>query len=98
MEKWRKSTLHNTNLIQSQQKQWHDKFIKDQEFYVSDWELLYDSRYQHHQGKFQTRWLGPYEIVEIFNYGVVQLSIIDLVNFKLLVNGHHLKLYHKPAS
>ena len=98
LDEWHKSALHNTKLIQSQRKQWHDKFIKEREFSVGDWALLYDSCYQHHQGKFQTRWLGPYEIVAIFSNGVVQLSTIDLVKFKLLVNGHRLKLYHKPTT
>lgn len=67
-------------------------------FSVGDWALLYNSRYQHHEGKFQTRWLGPYEIITSFNNGSVQLSMIDPVKFKLLVNGHCLKLYHKPAT
>ena len=55
LDEWRKLALHNTAIIQSQRKQWHDKFIKDREFLVGDWALFYDSRYQHHQGKFQTR-------------------------------------------
>ena len=29
LDEWRKSALHNTKIIQSQRKQWHDKFIKD---------------------------------------------------------------------
>ena len=98
LDEWHKSALHNTELIQSQRKQWHDKFIKDREFSVGDWVLLYDSCYQHHQGKFQTRWLGLYEIVAIFNNGAFQLSTIDPVKFKLLVNGHCLKLYQKPTT
>lgn len=48
-------------------------------------------------GKLQTRWLGPYEIEEFFNNGVVCLTIIDPFWFKLLVNGHRLRLYHKSA-
>ena len=45
LDEWLKSTLHNTELIQSQRKQWHDKFIKEREFSVGDWALLYDSCY-----------------------------------------------------
>ena len=52
LDEWRKLALHNIELIHNQRKQWHDKFIKDREFSVGDWALLYDSRYQHHQGKF----------------------------------------------
>lgn len=46
----------------------------------------------------QTRWLGPYEVVEVFQNGVVQLASIDHVKFKFLVNGHRLHLYHKPIT
>ena len=37
-------------------------------------------------------------MISIFDNGVVQLSTIDLVHFKLLVNGHHLKIYNKLVS
>ena len=36
LDEWRKSALHNMEIIQSQRKQWHDKFIKDREFSVGD--------------------------------------------------------------
>lgn len=49
-------------------------------------------------GKLQTRWLGPYEIEEVFNNGAVHLTTIDSVRFRLLVNGHRLHLYHKLTS
>lgn len=77
---------------------WHDHYIKDKAFKPGDWALLYDSRYKDNLGKLQTRWLGPYEIVEIFSNGVVRLATIDPVKFKLLVNGHRLRLYYKPLS
>ena len=43
-------------------------------------------------GKLQTRWLGPYEVNHVFDNGAIQLTTIDPVPFKLLVNGHRLKL------
>lgn len=36
LDEWWKSALHNTKLIQCQQKQWHDKFIKYRVFFVGD--------------------------------------------------------------
>lgn len=77
---------------------WHDRYIKDKTFKLDDCALLYDSRYKDNLGKLQTHWLGPYEVIETFSNGVVQLSIIDPFKFKLLVNGHHLRLYHKPLN
>ena len=59
---------------------------------------MFDSKFKDFQGKFQTHWLGPYEIEEVFNNGVVRIRKIDEINVPLLVNGHRLKIYHKPIS
>ncbi len=32
-----KLALHNIELISSQRKQWHEKFIKEREFSIGDW-------------------------------------------------------------
>ncbi|XP_059070701.1 uncharacterized protein LOC131860318 [Cryptomeria japonica] len=93
-----KSTLQHTEFVQNQPMKWHDRYIKDKSFKLGDWALLYDSRYKDNLGELQTRWLGPYVIVETFPNGVVRLSTIDPVKFKLLVNGHRLCLYRKPLS
>lgn len=61
------------------------------------WALLFDSRFQEFRGKFHTRWLGPYEIDEVFQNGVFQLIPRDGKRV-MLVNDHHLKMYHKPTS
>jgi len=96
-ESW-KAALHHTEVMQNQRIKWHDKYIKDKKFYPSDWAFLYDSMYQDNAGKLQTRWLGPYDVAGVFSNGAVQLTTIDPVKFKLLVNGHRLRLYHKPTS
>ena len=49
-------------------------------------------------GKLQTRWLRPYQIIHVFDNGTVQLTTIDNVPFKLLVNGHRFKLYKWPQT
>ncbi|XP_057845636.2 uncharacterized protein LOC131055043 [Cryptomeria japonica] len=98
LDEIRKSTLQHTESVQNQRMKWHDRYIKEKSFQPGDWALLYDSRYKDNLEKLQTWWLGPYEIIETFSNGAVRLSTIDLVKFKLLVNGHRLCLYHKPLS
>lgn len=88
----------HTKIIQHQRAKWYAKYIKERKFKSGDWALIYDSRYKDTMGKLQTRWLGPYEIDEVFQNGAVRLATIDLVRFKLLVNGHRLRLYHKPTT
>ncbi|XP_059078067.1 uncharacterized protein LOC131876641 [Cryptomeria japonica] len=98
LDELRKMVVQHKEIIQHQHAKWHDKYIKERKFKSGDWALLYDSRYKDTMGKLHTRWLGPYEIVEVFQNGAVRLETIDPVRFKLLVNGHRLRLYHKPAT
>jgi len=71
--------IHHIEVIQKQRIKWHDKYIKTKEFTAGDWALLYDSRYKVIKGKIQSRWLGPYEIQQVFPNGAVQLQTIDEV-------------------
>ena len=56
------------------------------------------SKFKDFRGKFQTHWLGPYEIIRIFDNGAIKIRTIDEEEVTFLVNGHRLKLYHKPLS
>ena len=60
--------------------------------------MLFDSKFKDFQGKFQTHWLGPYEIEIFFSNGAVRIKTIDEYQTPLIVNGHRLKIYHKPLS
>ena len=42
--------------------------------------------------------MGPYEIVTIFYNGSVKIRTIDDEQVTFVVNGHRLKVYHKPLS
>ena len=42
--------------------------------------------------------MGPYEIVKVHENGSVMLITIDGEGHPFLVNGHRLKLYHKPIT
>ena len=42
--------------------------------------------------------MGPYEIEEVFGNGVVKLKTIDEHPTSFIINGHRLRLYHKPTS
>ncbi|XP_059068438.1 uncharacterized protein LOC131858957 [Cryptomeria japonica] len=88
----------HTEVVQKQCALWHDHHIQNRSFQPSDWALLYDSRFQDFKGKFQIRWLGPYEIKKVYDNGVVYLCTVDSERRALLVNGHCLKLYKKNPS
>ena len=58
-------------LVQKQRAQWHDKLIKKKQFKVGDRALLFDSKFKNFKAKFTTHWLGPYDIVEVYDNGSV---------------------------
>ena len=94
----RQDDLQRTTLIQEQRTKWHDKYIKKKSFQSSDWALLYDSRFKNLKGKLSTRWLGPYEFDIVYDNGSVKIKTIDENQNPFVVNGHRLKVYHKPLS
>eukprot|EP00253_Pinus_taeda_P025248 PITA_25248 len=98
LDEIRQEAIVRTNLVQYQRVKWHDKYIKEKKFQEGDWALLFDSKFKDFKGKFQTHWLGPYEIDKVFSNGVVRIKTIDEYQTPLIVNGHRLKIYHKPLS
>eukprot|EP00253_Pinus_taeda_P006567 PITA_06567 len=98
LDEKRLDAIHQTNMIQQQRMKWHDKITKHKQFQKGNWALLYDSRFENFQGKLRTRWLGPYEVDDVFPNGTVRLLTIDDAKTPLLVNGHRLRLYQRPVS
>ena len=60
--------------------------------------LLYDSKFKNFKRKFNTHWLGPYEIEKVFYNGSIRVKTIDDGNFTFLVNWHKFNPYQKPQS
>ena len=42
--------------------------------------------------------LGPYEVETVFDNGSVKIKTIDDSQQSFVVNGHRLKIYHKPLT
>jgi hypothetical protein len=42
--------------------------------------------------------LGPYKVDTVYENGLVKTKTIDSYQTSLIVNGHHLKVYHKTLS
>ena len=55
--------------------------------------LLYDSRYKDFPGKLHTRWIGPYQVLQIFENGSLQLAQLDGTPLDTRTNGSRVKLY-----
>jgi hypothetical protein len=90
--------LFNTEVVQQQRKDRHDKKIKHNKFKEGDWALLYDSRFRDFKGKLMTRWSSPYTIEKFHENGSVQIKTIDEEGTPLLVNGFTIFFYNKPMK
>jgi hypothetical protein len=72
--------------------------LRTKHFQPDDWALLFDSRFKTFKGKLTTQWLGPYEVVTMYDNGAVKIKRIDDGQVSFVVNGHGIKLYHIPTS
>ncbi|KAL0458292.1 UNVERIFIED_CONTAM: hypothetical protein Slati_0456400 [Sesamum latifolium] len=80
----------NTRIYKEKTKAFHNNFILRKQFDVGQKVLLYNSRLKLMPGKLRSRWIGPFEVSNIFSYGAVEIKSFDTgKTFK--VNGHRLK-------
>ena len=96
LDEIRQDAIQQTILVQNQRSKWHDKFIKKKQFQPSDWDVLFDSRFKTFKGKITTRWLSPYEVVTIYDNGVVKIKTIDDGQVSFIVNGPALNFTTDP--
>ena len=82
----------------AREKAWHDRHVKNKIFQIGDLVLLYDSKFVKFPGKFKTHWLGPYQIQQVTEGGVVQLSKLNGELLPTFINGSRLKIYSASHS
>ncbi|XP_027351216.1 uncharacterized protein LOC113862325 [Abrus precatorius] len=97
LEEIRREAYENSNIYKERTKAFHDKRIGRKEFHIGDKVLLYNSRLNLMPGKLRSRWDGPYLVINVFPYGVVELQDMGSQrSFK--VNGHRLKVFHEDLK
>ena len=72
LDEFRRDVFQQNILIQQQHKRWHDKSFQKKQLQPGDWVLLYDSKFKIFKGKFHTCWMGPYEVIQVFENGAVE--------------------------
>lgn len=98
IDEMRQEALKRTGLVKQQRSGWHDKYIKKSKFHPGDWALPLDSKLKNFQGKFHTHYLGPYEVENVFDNGVIRIKSIYEEKIPLLLNGNWLRLFEKPLK
>jgi hypothetical protein len=80
---------HNSKIYKERTKRWHKKRIK-KEFAPRDKVLLFNSRVKlFWHGKLQSKWEGPFTVVNTSSHEAVTLQTDKGTLFK--VNGHRIK-------
>nr|GEV76583.1 reverse transcriptase domain-containing protein [Tanacetum cinerariifolium] len=94
----RDQAYENSLIYKEKTKRIHDSKIKDCVFNVSDRVLPFNSRLKIFSSKLKTRWSGPFTITQVFPYGTVELSQIDGLNFKFLLDIDSSAIFLAVAS
>ncbi|XP_062085624.1 uncharacterized protein LOC133791721 [Humulus lupulus] len=91
VQDFRNEAYENAKIYKERTKAWHDKKLVQREFHSRQQVLLFNSWLKLFLGKLKSRWSGPYTVVKVFPYGVVEVSNEKKGTFK--VNGQRLKPY-----
>ena len=68
----------------------HDKNLRRKQFSVGKKVLLFNSRLRLLPSKLKSRWVGPFEVISVSNFGAIEIKSLETGKiFK--VNGHLLK-------
>jgi hypothetical protein len=97
LEEWREKAYHNSKIYKERTKGWNDKRIKHKKFTPGDKVLMFNSRVKlFGHGKLQSKWEGPFKVIEASSHGAVTLQDDEGNVFK--VNDQRLKVVLEPQN
>ena len=94
LEEIRLEAYENSSIYKDKTKAFHDKRIVRKQFVIGQKVLLYNSRLKLMPGKLRSRWIGPFEVTNVFPYGTVEVRSFE-TNKVFKVNGHRLKTFYE---
>ncbi|XP_021743881.1 uncharacterized protein LOC110709936 [Chenopodium quinoa] len=77
LEEIRLESYENADTYKAKTKLWHDRMITRKEFKVGDKVLLYQSRLRLFPGKLRSRWEGPFQVVNVYPHGAVEIQSLE---------------------
>ncbi|KAL5572171.1 hypothetical protein UlMin_021768 [Ulmus minor] len=92
LEEFRRYSYENAKFYKEKTKQWHDKRIHPRSFEEGQQVLLFNSRLKLFPGKLKSCWVGPFKLLKIHPFGVVDL-LEEKTGYKFKVNGQRIKHY-----
>ncbi|XP_062075363.1 uncharacterized protein LOC133779416 [Humulus lupulus] len=91
LDEFHNEAHENAKIYKERTKAWQDKNLVRKEFQPGKQVLLFNLRLKLFMGKLKSRWSGPYTVVRVFPYGVLELQNKDKETFK--VNDQRVKPY-----
>jgi len=92
LEELRDAAYENAKLYKERTKRYHDKHLRGKQLDPGMKVLLHNTRVKLFLGKLRSRWDGPYEVVQVFPHGAVEIrNLRTRQQFK--VNGQRVKPY-----
>ncbi|MCH94220.1 putative protein NYNRIN-like [Trifolium medium] len=92
LEEHRMFSYKNDELYKEKTKAWHDKKIQKRDLVEGQQVLLYNSKLKLFPGKLKSIWSGPFKLLKIYAYGVVDL-LDEGTGQEFKVNGQRVKHY-----
>ena len=92
LDEFRLHAYENARIYKEKTKKWHDQKILRRQLEPGQQVLLYNSRLKLFPGKLKSRWSGPFVIVRVSPYGVVEIQDPNTGD-KFKVNSQRVKHY-----
>ena len=93
-EEIRNDAYENARIYKEKTKSLHDRMITRKEFNVGE-KLLYHSRLKLFPGKLRSHWIGPFVVSNVFSYGAVEITSLEINKVLKVMNGHRLKPFYE---
>jgi hypothetical protein len=84
-EEWILAGFHK-QVLKERDKYWNDRHIKKKTFKEGDLVLMYDNKSIQNPRKLRMHWLGPYEVKNVTDGGVVQLKDLEGAKLRGMIN------------
>ncbi|XP_060182424.1 uncharacterized protein LOC132612100 [Lycium barbarum] len=91
LDEFRLRAYTGSSLYKARMKHFHDKKILQREFSLGDRVLLFNSRLRLFPRKLKSKWSGPFEIIQVFPHGAIELVCPS--GNKIKVNEQKVKHY-----
>ena len=97
LEEIRNDAYENATIYKEKTKAFHDKMLARKTFHIGQKVLLFHPKLRLFPGKLRSRWLGPFEVTNVFPHGAVEIKSLETQK-RFKVNGHRLKPFFEAAQ